>query len=71
MNNIESMGFDEWLFSVCDYVAQYKKVSAEDVYSEINLTDAKLSYRDGISYIEYASSEFSFPITTTTYNNYL
>lgn len=46
------MEFDEWIFKVCERIANGRK-DINDVYSTIDLTDAKLAFMDGISFIEY------------------
>jgi len=45
--------FDKWLFEVCKLL-ETKIRDAHDIFPYINLTDAKLSYIDGISALEYS-----------------
>ena len=46
------MEFDEWVFKVCERIANGIK-EIGDIYSTIDLNDAKLAFIDGISWIEY------------------
>ena len=41
--------FNKWLYNVCRL-----KGNAHEIYPTINLTDAKLSYLEGASEIEYS-----------------
>jgi hypothetical protein len=47
------MTFDEWIYEVCLYRSTRTRREITDVYSSINLTDAKLSFLDGINPEEY------------------
>lgn len=46
------MNFNEWIFKVCERLSNGTK-EISDIYSTIDLTDAKLAYIDGISWAEY------------------
>lgn len=43
------MTFDEWIFKVCQILSDKHRKDITEVYSSINLTDAKLSYIDNDS----------------------
>lgn len=45
--------FDKWLFEVCKNISEKTKRDIIIVYSLINLTDAKLSFMEGILPNEY------------------
>lgn len=47
--------FNEWLFEACTIKAGRLK-DAHDIYSYIGLTDAKLSFLDGMSVEEYSKT---------------
>lgn len=46
------MDFDEWIFKVCERLSNGRKEITE-VYSTIDLADAKLAFMDGVSWAEY------------------
>jgi hypothetical protein len=47
------MNFDEWLFQVCEFISIKTKKDITDVFSSIDLTDAKLAFLDGEKPEEY------------------
>lgn len=47
------MTFDEWIYEVCLHISNRSRKEITDVYSSINLTDAKLSFIDGDKPEEY------------------
>lgn len=47
------MTFDEWLYKVCERLSCNGKRDITNIYSSINLFDAKLSFIDGVSYMDY------------------
>lgn len=47
--------FDQWIYSACEIKAgKYK--DPHDIYPYIDLTDAKLSFMDGMSAKEYSKT---------------
>lgn len=46
--------FDEWIFEACNYKASRNRKEAHDIYPLVDLTDAKLSFLDGITPLEYS-----------------
>lgn len=49
------MTFDEWLFKVVEYIQLQSRREPTEIYSSLDLTDAKLSYLDGITPEEYTT----------------
>jgi len=47
------MDFDQWLYEACEYISMKTGKNIHDIYQMINLTDAKLSFIDGIDPVEY------------------
>jgi hypothetical protein len=47
------MAFDEWVYEVCLNISSRTRKEITDVYSSIDLTNAKLSFPDGIRPEEY------------------
>lgn len=47
------MAFDDWIYEVCLIISNRTRKEITDVYSTIDLTDAKLSFLDGIRPEEY------------------
>jgi hypothetical protein len=47
------MTFDEWIYKVCLHISNRTRKEITDVYSSIDLTDAKLTFLDGINPEEY------------------
>lgn len=47
------MTFDQWIGTVCEIISNRTKKEITEVYSSINLTDAKLSFIDGVSPEDY------------------
>jgi hypothetical protein len=41
------MTFDEWLAKVVEYFSTRYRKDTQDIYSSIDLTDAKCAWRDG------------------------
>lgn len=41
------MDFDEWIFRVCEKLS-YGRKDITEIYSSLNLTDAKLAFIDGV-----------------------
>jgi hypothetical protein len=48
--------FNKWLFKVCELRAGKYNKDAHDIYPYIDLTDAKLSFIDGITSEEYSKT---------------
>ena len=48
------LSFDKRIYEVCEERAKYSKKEITEIYSSINLTDAKLSFMDGQSPKDYA-----------------
>ena len=42
------MTFDEWLFQVCELISKKTHKEITDIFSSVDLSDAKLTYLDGI-----------------------
>lgn len=51
------MTFDEWIYAVCIYLQTRKaiKVELQEIYSTINLVDARNAFIDGIAPEDYKS----------------
>lgn len=47
--------FDEWLFEACNYKAVRGRKDPHDIFPLVDLTDAKLSFLDGVTALEYSS----------------
>lgn len=47
------MNFDDWCYKVCEYQGMLLGRDPHDVYPLIDLTDAKLSFVDGVSPDKY------------------
>ena len=47
------LSFHEWMYIVCERLSTLTQKGVTEVYSSLNLTDAKLSYIDGESPYEY------------------
>lgn len=45
--------FDEWLYKVCERIALKTRCEITEVYSRIDLSDAKMNYLDGTSSNDY------------------
>lgn len=54
-NNIveEEISFDRWLYLVCEHIANKSRKDITDVYSSIDLTNAKLSFIEGVEPSNY------------------
>lgn len=50
------MTFDEWLYEVCEYIQIRTRKDMTDIYSSINLTDAKIAYMDNFTPRNYVIS---------------
>lgn len=50
------MTFDEWVFKVCSILSNKYRKEITDVYSSLDLTDAKLAYVDGTTPEVYTHS---------------
>lgn len=48
--------FDEWLFEACNYKALRNRKEAHDIFPYVDLTDAKLSFLDGVTALEYSNT---------------
>lgn len=46
--------FNEWLFEACNYKALRNRKEAHDIFPLVDLTDAKLSFLDGVTALEYS-----------------
>lgn len=51
--------FDKWIFEVCKYYNNImgNRKELQEIYCNIDLTDAKLSFIDGMSPLEYVESK--------------
>lgn len=47
------MTFDEWIYKVCELAQIRSRKEITDIYSLVDLTDAKLSYMEGVSPEDY------------------
>ena len=45
--------FNKWLFQVCQYLGDKHRKDISDIYSSIDLTDARCQFMDGLSPQEY------------------
>lgn len=48
--------FDEWIFEACNYKAINSRKDVHDLFPIVDLTDAKLSFLDGMSAEEYSKT---------------
>lgn len=46
--------FDEWIYNACEIKAQRTRKDPHDIFPYVDLTDAKLSFLDGVSVEEYS-----------------
>lgn len=47
--------FEIWLYEVCEHISSLTRKEITEVYSSINLTDARLAFLDGVNPEEYSS----------------
>lgn len=47
------MKFDEWIYEVAECISTKSRKDITEVYSMIDLTDAKLAFMDGVAPEEY------------------
>lgn len=47
--------FEKWLFEACNYKALRNRKEAHDIFPLVDLTDAKLSFLDGVTALEYSN----------------
>ena len=47
------MKFDEWLYMACENLAIKYRCDPHEIYSNINLTEAKMCYLDGLEPSEF------------------
>jgi len=55
-NIIKIMTFDEWIWKVCERYSIRYRTEPHEIYSIIDLFDAKLSFMDGVRHEEYKIS---------------
>ena len=49
------MNFEEWVYKVCENLknTKFRHIEMEDIYSSLDLTEAKYAFLDGESPEEY------------------
>ncbi len=50
------MNFDQWIYIVCENISLKSRKEITDVYSSIDLTDAKLAFIDNETPQQYIAS---------------
>lgn len=53
-NSTTHLTFDEWLYKVCENISQKTmKKDVQDIFTSLDLTDAKLQFVDGVEPEEF------------------
>lgn len=47
------MNFEEWLYKACENLSVKHNIEIDKIYSNINLTEAKMYYLDGLEPSEF------------------